>query len=151
MISNCAKQFYTDVLWEEVDYMFVDMPPGTGDVPLTVYKELPIKAVVVVTTPQDLVGMIVQKAINMAKKMNLPVIALVENMSYFVCDECAKKHFIYGKGNAIQIAKENGIAGVYQLPLDLQTATLIDQGKVEQTQQLDIQALFAQIVDFCNK
>jgi Mrp family chromosome partitioning ATPase len=87
----------------------------------------------------------------MAKKMNLPVIALVENMSYFVCDECTKKHFIYGKGNAAAIAKDNGIAGVYQLPLDLQTAALIDQGKVEQTQQLDIQALFAQIVDFCNK
>lgn len=151
MISNCAKQFYTDVLWQDVDYMFVDMPPGTGDVPLTVYKELPIKAVVVVTTPQDLVGMIVQKAINMAKKMNIPVIALVENMSYFVCDECNKKHFIYGKGNANQIAKENGIAGVYQLPLDLATSTLVDQGLVENAQQLDVQALFAQIVNYCNK
>ena len=151
MISNCAKQFYTDVLWEEVDYMFVDMPPGTGDVPLTIYKELPIKAIVVVTTPQDLVGMIVQKAINMAKKMNVPVVALVENMSYFVCDECNKKHFIYGEGNVKQIAKENGIAGVYQLPIHLETASLVDEGMVEKVEQLPIQALFAQIVDFCNK
>ena len=83
--------------------------------------------------------------------MDIPVVALVENMSYFVCDECCKKHFVYGKGNAIQIAKDNNIAGVYQLPLDLQTATLVDQGQVENAQQLDVQALFAQIVDFCNK
>ena len=97
VIAGTVKQFWSDVMWGDVDYMFVDMPPGTGDVPLTVFQSLPVNGILIVTSPQELVGMIVEKAVRMANMMNVPVLGLVENMSYFQCDECGKKHYTFGR------------------------------------------------------
>ncbi|MBQ9248936.1 MAG: Mrp/NBP35 family ATP-binding protein [Oscillospiraceae bacterium] len=131
VIAGAVTQFWTDVLWTDVDYMFVDMPPGTGDVPLTVFQSLPIDGVVIVTTPQDLVGMIVSKAVNMAGMMNVPVLGIVENMSYFKCPDCGKEHAIFGESKVAQIAKEFGIAHTARLPIDPAVATMVDAGEVE--------------------
>ena len=131
VIAGAVTQFWTDVLWTDVDYMFVDMPPGTGDVPLTVFQSLPIDGVVIVTTPQDLVGMIVSKAVNMAGMMNVPVLGIVENMSYFKCSDCGKEHAIFGESKVEQIAKEFGIAHTARLPIDPAVATMVDAGEVE--------------------
>lgn len=132
VIAGAVKQFYTDVIWEDVDYMFVDMPPGTGDVPLTVFQSLPVDGIVIVTSPQELVSMIVEKAVNMAKLMQVPVLGLVENMSYFVCPDCGKTHFIFGKSQLESLALRLGIDNVARLPIDPAFAALVDEGKVEQ-------------------
>lgn len=132
VIAGAVTQFWSDCLWSDVDYMFVDLPPGTGDVPLTVFQSLPIAGVVIVTSPQDLVSMIVAKAVNMANMMNVPVLGLVENMSYFICDECDKKHYIFGESKVEQVAAEFGIANFVKLPMDPKVAALVDSGKVEQ-------------------
>ena len=132
VIAGAVTQFWTDVLWRDVDYMFVDMPPGTGDVPLTVFQSLPIDGIVIVTTPQDLVGMIVAKAVKMAEMMNVPVLGLVENMSYFTCPDCGKKHEIFGASQADSVAKEFDIAHVARLPIDPKITAMVDAGKVEQ-------------------
>ena len=132
VIAGAVTQFWTDVLWNNVDYMFVDMPPGTGDVPLTVFQSLPVDGIVIVTSPQDLVGMIVEKAVNMAKLMNVPVLGIVENMSYFECPDCGKRHEIFGESKVEQLAKEHGIAMSVKLPIDPKIAALVDAGKVEQ-------------------
>ena len=118
VIAGTVKQFWTDVVWDEVDYMFVDMPPGTGDVPLTVFQSLPVDGIIVVTTPQDLVSMIVQKAANMAKMMNVPVLGLVENMSYVVCPDCGKKMEIFGESKTHKIADKFGYELVGKLPIE---------------------------------
>ena len=131
VIAGAVKQFWTDVLWQDVDYMFVDMPPGTGDVPLTVFQSLPVDGVVVVSTPQDLVGMIVAKAVNMAGLMNKPVIGLVENMSYFKCPDCGKEHAIFGESHAEETAKTFNIPHSVRLPIDPAVATMVDAGEVE--------------------
>ena len=131
VIAGAVTQFWTDVLWTDVDFMFVDMPPGTGDVPLTVFQSLPIDGVVIVTTPQDLVGMIVSKAVNMAGMMNVPVLGIVENMSYFKCPSCGKEHAIFGESKVEQIAKEFGIAHTARLPIDPVVSTMVDAGEVE--------------------
>jgi Mrp family chromosome partitioning ATPase len=131
VIAGVVEQFWTDVVWNEVDFMFVDMPPGTGDVPLTVYQSLPIDGIIVVASPQELVGMIVEKAVNMAKLMNVPVLALVENMSYFQCPDCGKKHAIFGESRADEVAEENGIELVAKLPIDPKLAAAVDAGTVE--------------------
>ncbi len=131
VIAGAVTQFWTDVLWTDVDFMFVDMPPGTGDVPLTVFQSLPIDGVVIVTTPQDLVGMIVSKAVNMAGMMNVPVLGVVENMSYFKCPDCGKEHAIFGESKVEQIAKEFGIAHTARLPIDPAVAAMVDAGEVE--------------------
>ena len=131
VIAGAVQQFWTDVVWEDVDFMFVDMPPGTGDVPLTVFQSLPIDGVVIVTTPQDLVGMIVSKAVNMAGMMNVPVLGIVENMSYFKCPDCGKEHAIFGESKVEQIAKEFGIAHTARLPIDPAVAAMVDAGEVE--------------------
>ena len=131
VIAGAVTQFWTDVLWQDVDYMFVDMPPGTGDVPLTVFQSLPIDGVVIVTTPQDLVSMIVAKAVNMASMMNVPVLGIVENMSYFKCPDCGKEHAIFGESKVEQIAKEFGIAHTARLPIDPAVAAMVDAGEVE--------------------
>ena len=131
VIAGAVTQFWTDVLWTDVDFMFVDMPPGTGDVPLTVFQSLPIDGVVIVTTPQDLVGMIVSKAVNMAGMMNVPVLGIVENMSYFKCPDCGKEHAIFGESKVEQIAKEFGIAHTARLPIDPAVAAMVDAGEVE--------------------
>ena len=141
VIAGAVTQFWTDVLWTDVDYMFVDLPPGTGDVPLTVFQSLPIDGVVIVTTPQDLVGMIVAKAVNMANMMNVPVLGLVENMSYFKCPDCGKEHAIFGESKVEQIAKEFGIGHTVRLPIDPVIAAMVDAGEVESVSGEHIAAL----------
>ena len=131
VIAGAVTQFWTDVLWQDVDYMFVDMPPGTGDVPLTVFQSLPIDGVVIVTTPQDLVSMIVAKAVNMAGMMNIPVLGIVENMSYFQCPDCGEKHNIFGDSKVEQVAESFDIKHFVRLPIDPVVATMVDAGEVE--------------------
>ncbi len=131
VISGAIQQFFTDVAWGDVDYMFVDMPPGTGDVPLTVFRNLKVDGIIVVTTPQDLVGLIVTKAIKMAEMMNVPIVGLVENMSYFVCPNCDEKHYIFGKGSSDEVAEKFGIPLLAKLPIDMRTPSLEDKGAIE--------------------
>ncbi len=131
VISGTVMQFWTDVIWRDVDLLFIDMPPGTGDVPLTVFQSIPISGIVIVTTPQDLVKMVVEKAVNMAKIMHVPVLGLVENMSYLVCPDCGKKMEIFGQSKAEEIAAEYGIPAVAKMPLDANISKLADQGRIE--------------------
>ena len=131
IIAGTVKQFWTDVMWGDIDFMFVDMPPGTGDVPLTVFQSLPLDGIIVVTSPQELVGMIVEKAANMAAMMNFPVLGIVENMSYFKCDACGKEHRIFGESHVDEIAARRGVANVAKLPLDRALAAACDGGKIE--------------------
>ncbi len=131
ILAGTVKQFWTDVVWKDIDYMFVDMPPGTGDVPLTVFQSLPIDGIIVVTSPQELVSMIVAKAVKMAKMMNIPILGLVENMSYFECPDCGGNHEVYGKSNIEQVAKEYGIDVIAKLPIDTKIATACDSGMIE--------------------
>ena len=131
IIANTVKQFWTDVIWGDVDYMFVDMPPGTGDVPLTVFQSLPVDGIIIVTSPQELVSMIVAKAVNMAKMMNIPVIGLVENMSYFECPDCDKKHYLFGESRIEEVAKQYGIDVVAKMPIDSSLAGACDKGLIE--------------------
>ena len=131
LISGTVKQFWTDVVWGDVDYMFVDMPPGTGDVPLTVFQSLPVDGIIVVTSPQELVGMIVEKAVNMAKMMNVPVLGIVENMSWVACPDCGKKIFPFGESRTAQVALEHGVPLLAQLPLDPSLARMCDTGVIE--------------------
>ncbi len=131
VIAGAVTQFWTDVLWESVDYMFVDLPPGTGDVPLTVFQSLPVDGVIIVTTPQDLVEMIVTKAVNMARMMNVPVLGLVENMSYFKCPDCGKEHNIFGQSHVEEIAAAFGIERTARLPIDPAVAAMVDAGEIE--------------------
>lgn len=131
VIAGAVKQFWTDVVWNDVDYMFVDMPPGTGDVPLTVFQSLPVDGIIIVTTPQDLVSMIVGKAVNMARKMNIPIVGIVENMSYYVCPNCNEKHYIFGNSDIKKLAKEYNIPKTAEIPIDPKTANLCDKGEVE--------------------
>ena len=131
LISGTVKQFWTDVVWGEVDYMFVDMPPGTGDVPLTVFQSLPVDGIIVVTSPQELVGMIVEKAVNMAKMMNIPVLGIVENMSWVACPDCGRKIFPFGESHSAKAALEHGIPLLAQLPLDPSLARMCDTGVIE--------------------
>ena len=131
VIAGTVKQFWTDVLWGDIDYMFVDMPPGTGDVPLTVFQSLPVDGILIVTTPQELVGMIVEKAVHMANMMNVPVLGLVENMAYFRCDQCGKRHYIFGESHLDEIAARNSIAVTAQLPMDPALSAACDTGMIE--------------------
>ena len=131
VIAGAVTQFWTDVLGSDVDYMFVDMPPGTGDVPLTVFQSLPIDGVIIVTMPQDLVSMIVAKAVNMAGLMNVPVLGLVENMSYFRCPDCGREYAIFGPSHVEEIAGRLGIPLAAKLPLDPALAAACDAGRVE--------------------
>ncbi len=122
VIAGTVKQFWTDVIWGEVDFMFVDMPPGTGDVPLTVFQSLPVDGIIVVTSPQELVSMIVEKAVKMAELMNVPVLGIVENMSYFECPDCGKKHSIFGESKIDEVAGKHGIDTVAKLPMNSEIA-----------------------------
>lgn len=131
VIAGTVKQFWSDVMWGDVDFMFVDMPPGTGDVPLTVFQSLPVDGILIVTSPQELVGMIVEKAVHMAQMMNVPVLGLIENMSYFQCDECGKKHYIFGKSHLEEIAQRNEIDITARLPIDPKLASACDNGSIE--------------------
>ena len=131
VISGVIGQFFTEVKWGDVDYMFVDMPPGTGDVALTVFQSLKVDGIIVVTTPQDLVSMIVAKAVNMAKIMNVPIVGIVENMSYFTCDECSKKHYIFGESKLQQVAAAHGLEVLAELEINPETPALADKGMIE--------------------
>lgn len=131
IITGLLKQFWTEIIWEDIDYMFVDMPPGTGDVPLTVYQSLPIDGIIIVATPQELVSMIVSKAVKMAQKMNIPVLGIIENMSYVQCDKCDHQIKIFGESNVDKIAKDFNIEVLAKMPLDPQIAKLCDSGELE--------------------
>ena len=131
VIAGVVEQFWTDVVWNEVDFMFVDMPPGTGDVPLTVYQSLPIDGIIVVASPQELVGMIVTKAVNMARMMNIPILGLVENYSYFQCPDCGKKHAIFGESRLDETAAALDLPILARLPMDSTLALACDNGLVE--------------------
>ena len=131
VIGGAVTQFWSDVLWTDVDYMFVDMPPGTGDVALTVFQSLPVDGIVIVTSPQDLVSMIVAKAVKMAEMMNIPVLGIVENMSYFKCPDCGKEHSIFGESKVDQVSKSFGIEKYAKLPIDPSIAAMVDAGQVE--------------------
>lgn len=131
VIAGTVKQFWTEVIWEDIDYMFVDMPPGTGDVPLTVFQSLPVDGIIVVTSPQELVSMIVEKAVKMAENMNVPIVGLVENMSYFKCPDCNKEHKIFGDSNIDLIAKKHNLNVLAKLPINPDLASSIDKGLVE--------------------
>ena len=130
VIAGAVKQFWTDVAWDMVDYMFVDMPPGTGDVPLTVFQSLPVSGIIVVTSPQDLVSMIVEKAVRMAGLMNIPVLSIVENMSYYKCPDCGKEHEIFGPSRVREIAEKYGVNTCSRLPLSETAAEHMDKGTV---------------------
>ncbi len=132
VIAGTVKQFWTDVIWGDVDYMFIDLPPGTGDVPLTVFQSIPLDGIVIVTSPQELVGMIVEKAVNMAALMHIPVLALVENMSYFKCPDCGGEHAIFGESHVEEIAARHGIGTVCRMPVDSRLAAAADAGAIEQ-------------------
>ena len=131
VIAGTVKQFWTDVIWNDIDWMFVDMPPGTGDVPLTVFQSLPVDGIIVVTSPQELVSMIVGKAVKMANKMDIPVLGLVENMSYFKCPDCGKEHKIYGDSHIEEVAAQYGIKNIARLPIDPKLAAACDKGAIE--------------------
>lgn len=130
VISGLIEQFWSDVKWGDLDYLFIDMPPGTGDVPLTVFQSLPVSGVIIVSTPQDLVKMIVTKAYNMAKMMNVPVLGLIENMSYYICDGCGKKINIFGKSQIDKTASELNVPVIAKLPIDPNINRLVDQGRI---------------------
>ena len=131
VIGGTVKQFWTDVVWGDVDWMFVDMPPGTGDVALTVFQSLPIDGLIIVTSPQELVSMIVAKAVNMAKMMNIPVLGLVENMSYAVCPHCGEELHIFGDSHLDEVAAEHGVDVLARIPMDPKLAALCDKGLIE--------------------
>ena len=131
VIGGTVKQFWTDVVWDEIDFMFVDMPPGTGDVPLTVFQSLPVDGIVVVTSPQDLVSMIVGKAVKMAQMMNIPILGLVENMSYILCEDCGKKISVFGESHIDEVAKEYGLEVLGQIPITPSVATACDNGAID--------------------
>lgn len=131
VIAGAVKQFWSETLWKDIDYMFVDMPPGTGDVPLTVFQSLPVDGIIIVTSPQELVSMIVAKAVNMAKKMDIPIIGIVENMSYLTCPDCGKKISVFGESHIEEVAGEHGLKVLAKLPIDPKVAELVDAGKIE--------------------
>lgn len=135
VIAGTVQQFYTDVIWDDVDVMLVDMPPGTGDVPLTVFQSLPVDGIIIVASPQELVSMIVEKAVNMADMMHIPIVGLVENMSYFQCPDCGKQHALFGNSHIEEIAQRHGISTVCKLPIQPALATAVDAGQIEQVQQ----------------
>lgn len=146
IIAGMVKQFWTDVIWGDTDYMFIDMPPGTGDVPLTVFQSIPVDGIIVVTSPQELVSMIVEKAVNMAKAMNIPILGIVENMSYFKCDECGKEHDIFGKSHIDNVAGNFAIDLVCRLPIDPKIAEMSDKGQGDNMSQPQIAEFFSEIV-----
>lgn len=141
VIAGTVQQFWTDVIWENEDVLFIDMPPGTGDVPLTVFQSIPVDGLVIVTTPQQLVGMIVDKAVKMAVMMDVPILGIAENMSYFKCPDCSKEYSIFGESHIDEIAGKNGIKAVAKLPIEQDTARLCDKGQIEDFKGQSIEIL----------
>lgn len=145
ILGGVVQQFWSDVCWGDIDVMFVDMPPGTGDVALTVYQTLPVDGIVIVTSPQELVSMIVEKAVKMAEMMNIPVLGIVENMSYFKCPDCGQAHSIFGESHIEEIAAKYGIANVAKLPLDSNVAKACDRGEIEEFSCEEMDKLAAEL------
>ncbi len=145
VISGTVSQFWTEVVWDGIDYMFIDMPPGTGDVPLTVLQSFPVDGIIIVTSPQELVSMIVQKAVKMAEVMEIPVLGIVENMSYYVCPDCGKRHNIFGESHVDEIAKDYNIKAVAKLPIDPKVTELCDNGKIEEADASVLDEIFKEI------
>ena len=130
VIAGAVKQFWQEVIWDDVDFLFVDMPPGTGDVPLTVFQTLPVDGIIIVSSPQELVGMIVEKAVKMAQMMNIPVLGLVENMAYMTCPDCGKRLYPFGEGRTADVAKQYGLPMLAQLPIQPELAKKCDEGRL---------------------
>ena len=151
VIAGTVKQFWTDVLWGDVDYMFVDCPPGTGDVPLTVFQSIKLDGVIIVTTQQDLVSMIVSKAVNMAALMNIPVIGLIENMAYVKCPDCGAEIEVFGKSKAEEVAKEFGIPVLGRMPIDPKLSALVDRGVIELMENDYLEKAADAVEAFCEK
>lgn len=147
IIAGAVKQFWTDVFWTDVDYMFVDMPPGTGDVPLTVFQSLPVDGVIIVTSPQELVSMIVGKAVRMANMMKVPTLGIVENYSYFECPDCGGRHSIFGRSHLPEVAAEYGLPVLARLPIDPAVAEKCDTGRAEELDTTAIEAALAAILE----
>lgn len=131
VITGVVQQFWTDVLWDDVDYMFIDMPPGTGDVTLSVFQSVPLDGIIIVASPQELVSMVVEKAVRMAEMMEIPIIGIVENMSYMLCPDCGKKLYPFGEGKTLAAAQRHGLPLLAQMPIDPALAALVDSGRVE--------------------
>lgn len=149
IIAGTAKQFWTDVVWDDVGYMFVDMPPGTGDVPLTVFQSIPLDGIIVVTSPQELVSMIVGKAVKMAEMMNIPIIGLVENMSYVECPDCKKKISVFGESHIDETATKFGLKVIAKLPIDAELAKLVDSGLLELMETTAADPIADAVEEFC--
>ena len=146
VIAGALKQFWSETVWQDIDYMFVDMPPGTGDVPLTVFQSLPVDGIIIVTSPQELVSMIVAKAVNMAEQMDVPILGLVENMSYFTCPDCGKEHSIFGESHIDEIAKEYKLKVLARIPINPDVARDIDAGKAEYIDLPELKAAADEII-----
>jgi len=146
VIGGAVKQFWTDVIWQNEEFLFIDMPPGTGDVALTVFQSIPVNGIIVVTSPQELVGMIVEKAVKMAEKMNIPILGLVENMSYAVCPHCGEKFSVFGESHIDEIAAKYGVKAVCKLPFDPELAALVDKGEIESYQKDSLHAIFKMLM-----
>ena len=149
IIAGTAKQFWTDVVWDDVDYMFVDMPPGTGDVPLTVFQSIPLDGIIVVTSPQELVSMIVGKAVKMAEMMNVPIVGVVENMSYAVCPDCGRQIKVFGESHIDETAKRFGLKVLAKLPIDPECAKLVDNGMLELMETDAADPIADAVEEFC--
>ena len=147
LIAGTVKQFWSEVCWGDVDCLYVDMPPGTGDVPLTVFQSLPVDGIIIVASPQELVGMIVEKAVNMARMMNIPVIGLVENMAYMACPDCGKKLYPFGQGKTAEVAAKHGLPLLAQIPIDPQIAAKVDAGRVEDVFLPEISVVVNAVLD----
>ena len=147
VIAGIVKQFWTDVIWGDIDYMFIDMPPGTGDVPLTVFQSIPVDGIIVVTSPQELVSLVVEKAVKMAKTMNIPILGIIENMSYFKCDKCGKEHNIFGETRISTEAEKFGITSVCRLPINPVIASMADNGQGDEMDEPALDEFFAKITE----
>lgn len=145
ILANVIEQFWGDVLWGDIDVMFIDMPPGTGDIALTVYQSLPVDGIVIVTSPQDLVSMIVEKAVKMADLMKIPVLGMVENMSYFKCPDCDSKHSIFGESHIEELANKYGIKNIVKLPIDMNLAKACDEGRAGSYEQKEMEEFVSKL------
>ncbi|MBQ5955813.1 MAG: P-loop NTPase, partial [Firmicutes bacterium] len=150
LLAGVIDQFWNNVIWEDIDIMYVDMPPGTGDVALTVFQSLPLDGIVIVTSPQELVSMIVQKAVKMAQMMNIPIVGIVENMSVFTCPDCGKKHHIFGDSHVKEIAGQYGISEVAELPIDMAVAKAMDEGTIEFVDRPELDSLVVECLNADN-
>ena len=143
IVSGFVKQLYTDVTYGDVDYMFIDMPPGTSDIPLTVFQMIPVDGVIVVTSPQELVSMVVSKSMNMAKMMYIPMVGVVQNMSYIKCPKCNEKIYVYGNEHSIENIEKQGVKVVAEIPIDPKLSALVDKGEIEEYDCKELDSLIS--------